>query len=103
MPVDDGFKLFPLLRAFYSTNERYERYSKVSWNLNSIHTNPYFGTFSSFSGYHYTWSAATRRYMETVVAKGFPDRTFRCRHLMTRSSEVVNTIANVHGNGYPHP
>lgn len=54
-----------------------EPYSKVSGDFNPIHINPYFADFAALPGTitHGLWSsAATRRYLETVVAKGHPDR-----------------------------
>lgn len=54
-----------------------EPYSKVSGDYNPIHVNPYFSDYASLPGTitHGLWSsAATRRYVENVVAKGRPDR-----------------------------
>lgn len=54
-----------------------EPYSKVSGDFNPIHINPYFADFASLPGTitHGMWSsAATRRYVETVVAQGRPNR-----------------------------
>ena len=47
---------------------------------NPIHTNPYFAAFASLSGtimHGMFTSAATRWYVETVVANGIPDRVFK--------------------------
>jgi fatty acid synthase subunit alpha len=54
-----------------------EPYSKISGDFNPIHINPYFSDFSSLPATitHGLWtSAATRRFIETVVAQGRPDR-----------------------------
>ena len=54
-----------------------EPYSKISGDFNPIHINPYFSDFASLPATitHGLWSsAATRRYVENVVAKGHPDR-----------------------------
>jgi len=54
-----------------------EAYSKISGDFNPIHINPYFSDFASLPATitHGLWSsAATRRYVENVVAKGHPDR-----------------------------
>ena len=54
-----------------------EPYSKVSGDFNPIHINPYFSDFALLPGTitHGMWSsAATRRFVETVVAQGRPDR-----------------------------
>ncbi|KAF8525925.1 hypothetical protein BU17DRAFT_74311 [Hysterangium stoloniferum] len=54
-----------------------EPYSKVSGDFNPIHVNPYFSDLASLPGTitHGLWtSAATRKYVENVVAKGCPER-----------------------------
>jgi fatty acid synthase subunit alpha len=54
-----------------------EPYSKISGDFNPIHINPYFSDYASLPGTitHGMWSsAATRKYVENVVAKGHPDR-----------------------------
>jgi len=54
-----------------------EPYSKVSGDFNPIHINPYFSCYAALPGTitHGMWSsAATRRYVETVVAQGHPER-----------------------------
>lgn len=57
-----------------STNEPY---SKISRDFNPIHVNPYFSDLASLPATitHGMWSsAATRKFVETVAAKGNPDR-----------------------------
>ncbi|KAF9532470.1 fatty acid synthase [Crepidotus variabilis] len=54
-----------------------EPYSKISGDFNPIHVNPYFSDFASLPATitHGMWSsAATRRYVENVVAQGHPER-----------------------------
>lgn len=54
-----------------------EPYSKISGDFNPIHINPYFSDLASLPATitHGLWSsAATRRYVETVVAQGHPER-----------------------------
>lgn len=54
-----------------------EPYSKISGDFNPIHINPYFSDYASLPGTitHGLWSsAATRKYVENVVAQGHPDR-----------------------------
>ncbi|KAJ7019830.1 fatty acid synthase [Mycena alexandri] len=54
-----------------------EPYSKISGDFNPIHINPYFSCYAALPATitHGLWSsAATRRYIENVVAKGHPDR-----------------------------
>jgi len=54
-----------------------EPYSKISGDFNPIHVNPYFSDYASLPTtiVHGMWtSAATRRYVENVVAQGHPDR-----------------------------
>ncbi|KAI0046589.1 fatty acid synthase [Auriscalpium vulgare] len=57
-----------------------EPYSQISGDFNPIHVNPYFSDFASLPGTitHGMWSsAATRRFVETVVAQGHPERVLR--------------------------
>ncbi|KAI0685962.1 fatty acid synthase [Cytidiella melzeri] len=75
---NDGYTMStsPGLTVFTSpaTNEPY---SKISGDFNPIHVNPYFSDLASLPGTitHGMWSsAATRRFIETVVAQGRPDR-----------------------------
>jgi fatty acid synthase subunit beta len=54
-----------------------EPYSKISGDFNPIHVNPYFSDFASLPATitHGMWSsAATRCFVESVVAKGHPER-----------------------------
>ncbi|KAJ3886618.1 hypothetical protein GG344DRAFT_81530 [Lentinula edodes] len=54
-----------------------EPYSGISGDFNPIHINPYFSCYAGLPGTitHGLWSsAATRKYVENVVAKGHPDR-----------------------------
>ncbi|KZS94178.1 fatty acid synthase [Sistotremastrum niveocremeum HHB9708] len=54
-----------------------EPYSKISGDFNPIHINPYFSDFALLPGTitHGLWSsAATRKYVENVVAQGNPER-----------------------------
>src|SRR5258708_6449200 len=54
-----------------------EPYSKISGDFNPIHINPYFSDYASLPGTiaHGMWSsAATRKYVESVVAQGHPER-----------------------------
>jgi acyl dehydratase len=63
--------------SLYHAPATNEPYSKVSGDFNPIHTNPYFAAYASLPGtitHGMFSSAATRRYVETVVAMGVPDR-----------------------------
>lgn len=54
-----------------------EPYSKISGDFNPIHVNPYFSDFASLPATitHGLWSsAATRCYVENIVARGHPNR-----------------------------
>jgi fatty acid synthase subunit alpha len=54
-----------------------EPYSKISGDFNPIHINPYFSDYAVLPGTitHGLWSsAATRKYVENVVAQGRPER-----------------------------
>ena len=73
---NDGYSLSGAGASFNAplTNEPY---SKISGDFNPIHVNPYFSCYASLPGTitHGMWSsAATRRYVESVVAKGHPER-----------------------------
>ena len=65
--------------SLYRAPSTDEPYSKVSGDFNPIHMNPYFA-FASLPGnitHGMFTSATTRRYVETVVAKGVPDRVIK--------------------------
>ena len=54
-----------------------EPYSNISGDFNPIHINPYFSDYAALPGTitHGMWSsAATRKYVENVVARGIPER-----------------------------
>ncbi|KAA1467738.1 fatty acid synthase [Dentipellis sp. KUC8613] len=74
--ANDGYTLTKSDATFTSplTNEPY---SKISGDFNPIHINPYFADYAALPGTitHGMWSsAATRRFVETVVAQGHPER-----------------------------
>ncbi|QRW18188.1 fatty acid synthase subunit beta [Rhizoctonia solani] len=57
-----------------------EPYSKTSGDYNPIHINPYFSDYAVLPGTitHGMWSsAATRKYVENVVAQGKPERVLQ--------------------------
>ncbi|CUA68512.1 fatty acid synthase subunit beta, fungi type [Rhizoctonia solani] len=57
-----------------------EPYSKISGDFNPIHINPYFSDYAALPGTitHGMWSsAATRKYVENVVAQGRPERVLQ--------------------------
>jgi fatty acid synthase subunit alpha, fungi type len=73
---DDGYTMTDSTSVLTApfTNEPY---SKTSGDFNPIHINPYFSNFASLPGTitHGMWtSAATRKYVETVVAQGHTER-----------------------------
>lgn len=75
--ANEGYSLTDSGSTLFTTPLTNEPYSKVSGDFNPIHINPYFSDFASLPGTitHGLWSsAATRRYVENVVAKGRPDR-----------------------------
>ena len=76
--ANDGYHLHtPTGLTVFNSPLTNEPYSKVSGDFNPIHINPYFSDFASLPGTitHGLWSsAATRRYLENVVAKGYPER-----------------------------
>jgi fatty acid synthase subunit alpha len=74
---NEGYSLTATAATTFSTPSTNEPYSKISGDFNPIHINPYFSDFASLPGTitHGMWSsAATRRYIETVVAQGRPER-----------------------------
>ncbi|ODO06611.1 hypothetical protein I350_03968 [Cryptococcus amylolentus CBS 6273] len=63
--------------AVFTTPATNEPYSKISGDFNPIHVNPYFANLASLPGTitHGMWSsAATRKYIESVVANNHPER-----------------------------
>ncbi|KAJ3783459.1 fatty acid synthase [Lentinula aff. detonsa] len=115
--ADDGYKLTTTetSTSFFSplTNEPY---SRISGDFNPIHINPYFSCYAGLPGTitHGLWSsAATRKYVENVVAKGHPDRvlaydvsfvgmvlpgeelTVNIRHVGMRDGNIVVKIETV--------
>ncbi len=66
--------------SLYHAPATNQPYSQVSGDFNPIHTNPYFSSFASLPGtitHGMFSSAATRRFVETVVAMGVPDRVHK--------------------------
>ncbi|KAJ7762020.1 fatty acid synthase [Mycena maculata] len=97
-----------------------EPYSKISGDFNPIHINPYFSDYASLPATitHGLWSsAATRRYVENVVAKGHPDRVLaydvsfvgmvipgdelsvKIRHVGMRDGNIVVNIVTSNSRG----
>jgi fatty acid synthase subunit alpha len=67
----------PSAPTTFASSATNQPYSNVSGDINPIHVNPYFSDFASLPGTitHGMWSsAATREYVETVVAQGHPER-----------------------------
>ncbi|KAE9399788.1 fatty acid synthase [Gymnopus androsaceus JB14] len=97
-----------------------EPYSGVSGDFNPIHINPYFSCYAGLPGTitHGLWSsAATRRFVENVVAKGHPERvlsydvsfvgmvlpgeelTVNIRHVGMRDGNIVVKVETVNSSG----
>ncbi|KAJ7067175.1 fatty acid synthase [Mycena amicta] len=116
---NDGYTLSSAPIAFHAplTNEPY---SKISGDFNPIHINPYFSDYASLPATitHGLWSsAATRRYVETVVAKGHPERVLaydvsfvgmvipgdelnvKIRHVGMRDGNIVVNIVTSNARG----
>ncbi|KAF8638240.1 hypothetical protein AX17_002262 [Amanita inopinata Kibby_2008] len=76
--TNDGYTLANLSDDnTYNAPLTNEPYSNISGDFNPIHVNPYFADYASLPATitHGLWtSAATRRYVETVVAQGHPER-----------------------------
>ncbi|KAF9007571.1 fatty acid synthase [Cyathus striatus] len=97
-----------------------EPYSKISGDFNPIHINPYFSDYAILPATitHGLWSsAATRRYVENVVAQGHPDRVVaynvsfvgmvlpgdelnvKLRHTCMRDGNIVVAIETTNDRG----
>lgn len=73
----EGYTMTSPANTIFKSPATNEPYSKASGDYNPIHINPYFADLATLPGTitHGMWSsAATRRYIETVVAHGRPDR-----------------------------
>ncbi|OCF76033.1 fatty acid synthase subunit beta [Kwoniella mangroviensis CBS 8886] len=77
-PLESGYSLITdPATAVFTTPATNEPYSKISGDFNPIHVNPYFSDLASLPGTitHGMWSsAATRKYIESVVADNHPER-----------------------------
>ena len=75
--ANDGYTMANSTSTLFASPATNEPYSKISGDFNPIHINPYFADYASLPGTitHGMWSsAATRRYVENVVAQGKPER-----------------------------
>ncbi|EIW84299.1 fatty acid synthase [Coniophora puteana RWD-64-598 SS2] len=75
--TNEGYSMTSSTSTAFAAPLTNEPYSKVSGDFNPIHINPYFSSYASLPGTitHGMWSsAATRRYVENIVAQGNPDR-----------------------------
>ena len=74
---NDGYTMTDPATTTFTTPFSNQGYSNISKDFNPIHVNPYFSNFASLPGTitHGMWtSAASRKYLESVVAKGRPER-----------------------------
>ena len=74
---NDGYTMTDSATTTFTTPFSNQYYSNISKDFNPIHVNPYFSNFASLPGTitHGMWtSAASRKYLESVVAKGRPER-----------------------------
>ena len=83
LPSFDGLEVGQVVatREVEFTRDTLVRYAGASGDFNPIHINPYFSDFASLPATitHGLWSsAATRRYVETVVARSNPERVLAC-------------------------
>jgi fatty acid synthase subunit alpha len=75
--ANDGYSLTSAAGIVFNAPITNEPYSDISGDFNPIHVNPYFSNYASLPGTitHGMWtSAAARRYVETIVAQGHPER-----------------------------
>ncbi|KAI0368773.1 fatty acid synthase [Pilatotrama ljubarskyi] len=117
---NEGYTMTTNTSTVFTTPATNEPYSKVSGDFNPIHVNPYFADYASLPGTitHGMWSsAATRRYVETVVAQGRPERVIaydvafvgmvlpgdelqvKIKHVGMRDGNFVVSIETVNGRG----
>ncbi|OBZ72637.1 Fatty acid synthase subunit beta [Grifola frondosa] len=117
---NEGYTMTKADTAIFSSPSTNEPYSKVSGDFNPIHINPYFADFASLPGTitHGLWSsAATRKYVETIVAQGQPDRVIAydvtfvgmvlpndelkvtIKHVGMRDGNIVVKIETFNSNG----
>ncbi|CAK5268309.1 unnamed protein product [Mycena citricolor] len=117
--ANDGYTMASGAAVFNAplTNEPY---SKISGDFNPIHINPYFADYASLPATitHGLWSsAATRKFVENVVAKGSPERvlaynvsfvgmvipgeelTVKIKHIGMRDGNIVVNIVTANENG----
>jgi fatty acid synthase subunit alpha len=76
-PLANGGYTFATTNAVFNALLTNEPYSNNSGDFNPIHINPYFSDLASLLDTitHGLWSsAATRQFVETVIARGHPDR-----------------------------
>ncbi|KAI0669470.1 MaoC like domain-containing protein [Trametes maxima] len=118
--ANDGYTMTTHTSTVFPTPATNEPYSKVSGDFNPIHINPYFANYASLPGTitHGMWSsAATRRYVETVVAEGKPERVIvydvvfvgmvlpgdelqvKIKHTGMRSGNFVVNVETVNSRG----
>ena len=74
---NDGYTMTDSATTTFTAPFSNQYYSNISKDFNPIHVNPYFSNFASLPGTitHGMWtSAASRKYLESVVAKGRPER-----------------------------
>jgi len=74
---NDGYTMTDSATTTFTAPFSNQCYSNISKDFNPIHVNPYFSDFASLPGTitHGMWtSAASRKYLESVVAKGRPER-----------------------------
>lgn len=75
--ANEGYTMSNKTSTTFTAPISNEPYSLISGDFNPIHVNPYFSDFAALPGTitHGMWSsAATRRYVENIVAEGNPDR-----------------------------
>lgn len=93
--ANDGYTMTSTGSTIFNSPATNEPYSVVSGDFNPIHINPYFSDYASLPGTitHGMWSsAATRRYVETVVAHGRPDRVIAYVQFLSRSISFLTYL-----------
>jgi len=71
---NDGYMMTATAGAtVFHSPLRNEPYSQISGDFNPIHVSPYFSDYVGTIAHGLWSSAATRRYVESVVAQGRPE------------------------------
>ncbi|KAI6024835.1 hypothetical protein BKA83DRAFT_685883 [Pisolithus microcarpus] len=108
--TNEGYTMTNNVSTDFTAPLTNEPYSIVSGDFNPIHVNPYFSDYASLPGTitHGMWSsAATRKFVENVVAEGNPARVIAydvgfvgmIRHVGMRDGNMVVKVETLNQRG----